>query len=152
MTKTDFFKDVRSVEKEFAAARLALSRLRSDVQTDPTVLHRTDVEQSHVRKAQDKLEGTYLVRMFSEFDMALRAYLKVGRGTATLSRMGAERLVNRVAGLENIPTDRVTDVHGVREYRNQLVHVGLISSQYTLGDCRSKLCRFLAFLPHRFVF
>lgn len=151
MTKTDFFKEVRSVENEFAAARLALSRLRSDVQTDPTVLHRTNVEQGQVRQAHNKLEGTYLVRMFSEFEMTLRAYLKVRRGTATLSRMGAEQLVNRVAGLGNIPTDRVTDVHGVREYRNRLVHVGPVSSQYTLGDCRSKLCRFLAFLPHHFV-
>jgi hypothetical protein len=46
----------------------------------------------------------------------------------------------------SVSSELLAEVHEVRDYRNQIVHHGLISSRWAFVQCRSRLSRFLACL------
>jgi hypothetical protein len=74
--------------------------------------------------AADQVESTYLIRMWAEFETALRSYRRhITRGPDDLIR--TRNLIDWTAGVKQgraISADVRDDVHEVREYRNFLVH------------------------------
>ena len=97
-----------------------------------------------VGQAADRLEGTYVVRLYSEFEAGLRTYWATLRDTQPPAR----DLMNAVAARRRIPYDVLADAHAVREYRNLLVHEGdAPPDPIPLAECRHRLCVFLSYLP-----
>ncbi len=109
---------IRAVEREYATARLAVERLDQHTRDDPTVL-RGDIRFRDIGTVAAHLEGTYLLRLFAEFETALRHYLR--RFRIRLPRNAID-LINKVRDRAHIPNDTALKVHAVRDYRNTLIH------------------------------
>ncbi len=74
--------------------------------------------------ASDHVESTYLIRMWAEFETALRSYRRHITGDPE-DQITTRNLIDWTAGVKQGRAISVTvrdDVHEVREYRNFLVH------------------------------
>jgi hypothetical protein len=74
--------------------------------------------------AVDKVESTYTIRMWAEFETGLRSYRRHITGDQD-DRISTSSLIDWTAGVKRgraISEDVRDDVHEVREYRNYLVH------------------------------
>lgn len=137
---------LKSIDREHAASRLAINRLLADTANDPTIIINR-VEVREVRTASDELEATYIVRLFSEFETALRAYWRSVRPTRPPRQ--AQSLVNGAATKAKVPYELLSGAHRVREYRNLVVHEEANPvAPIRMMEARRSLCKFLARLPH----
>ncbi len=142
-----WFGRIKAIEREYSAAQLALDRLRSAIAADPTILM-GDIRARDIRHASELLEGTYIIRLFAEFETALRLFWPAARTSDPPSR--TRDLLDGVAATRRVPNDMLLNAHKVREYRNSLVHerddpILPIS----IAETRSHLCKFLGRLPER---
>jgi hypothetical protein len=74
--------------------------------------------------ASEKAKSTYMIRMWAEFETALRSYRRHIAGDPD-DRISTSNLIDWTAGVRQgraISEDVRDDVHEVREYRNYLVH------------------------------
>jgi hypothetical protein len=134
---------IKSIERDYQATRLALDRLLKEARRDPTILT-GDLEPRDIVGASGRLEGTYFIRMFAEFETGLRVYWATIRETEPPT----QHLLDGIASRCDIPADRLAGTHAVREYRNSLVHErdeGMAT--ISIAEARGHLCRFFAFLP-----
>ena len=141
----DWHARIKVVEHEYLSVRVAVDRLKEVVFDNPGILGAVPKPRDLI-SADENLEGTYLVRMFAEFETGIRSYWKTLRPT----RPPVEILLDSVAAKRVIPYDLVQNAHAVRDYRNQLVHdrdepVDVV----TIRDARSHLSKYLARLPTR---
>jgi hypothetical protein len=69
----------------------------------------------------ERLEGTYFLRVFAEFEQGLRNYLRAFKIKVPKN---AEPLINinKVRDKLHIANDDADNVHAVRLYRNTLIH------------------------------
>jgi hypothetical protein len=134
---------IKSIERDYLSTRLALDRLLHEARRDPTILT-GDLEPQDIVKASGRLETTYLIRLFAEFETGLRLYWATIRDTEPPT----QHMLDGVAARCDIPPDRLAGAHAVREYRNSLVHErdeGM--APISISEARGYLCRFFAFLP-----
>jgi hypothetical protein len=135
---------VKAIEREYSALRLAAHRLVEQARDDPSILKKDAIGSRDLGNASQNLEGTYLVRLFAEFETGLRLYW----ATIRPSHPRTEDLVNRVASKRKISDELIKAVHSVREYRNSLVHEREDETNpVSLSAARSCLCEFLSRLP-----
>ncbi len=143
--RSDVFSRVKSIEREHDAVRFATHRLLFIVQNDPTQLDNI-IEIRDLRTASDKLEATYFVRLFAEFEAALRNFWQTTRKKDPPSR--TRDLLDGIGAREKIPNDVREDAHKVREFRNSLVHEGENElKRLDLRTARKYLLIFLGRLP-----
>jgi hypothetical protein len=136
---------IKSVEKDHSAMRLAADHLLARVLTDPTLLQ-GDLRRRDIVRASEGLDGTYLIRLFAEFETGLRQYWATARGTHPPTR----DLLNGLAALCSIPDDQQDNAHLVRDYRNSLVHEREEEMDpIPIDVARGFLCHFFSFLPPR---
>lgn len=109
---------IKAVEREYDVARLAADRLAQHTRDNPDVL-KGNLKLADIDKVVNHLEGTYLLRLFSEFEVALRHFL---RALKLKVPRNAEPLINKVKDRAHIANDNALKVHDVRRYRNNLVH------------------------------
>ncbi len=114
---------IRSVERQYLVVSAAMERLAIAVADGRDVMPpNTSVRDLVASRRQ--LEATFLIRMWAEFESAVRSYHGWLQNDPS-PRVRAIDLVNSVfAGRHGRAVlDRVrTEVHEVREYRNALVH------------------------------
>jgi hypothetical protein len=123
--------------------RFAADRLLDAGRSDPTTLQR-EIAIHDLDVASDRLEGTYLVRLFAEFETSLRKLWATFRETSPATG----DLLNGVGAKCRIPHDQISNAHQVREYRNALVHEREErAASIPISEARSHLCRFLSRLP-----
>ena len=84
------FDDIGTVEAEYRAATVAVSRLGDQASRDPTVLRRTGVQPGDLRGCGRNLERTYILRLYAEFEGELRRYWRHIRHRPHLQRTPAE--------------------------------------------------------------
>jgi hypothetical protein len=108
---------IKAVEREYAVIRLAVDRLREAALPDPTIL-RGLFKVGDIDEASSLLEGTYIVRLFAEFETALRSFWSTLRTTHPTT----EQLLNSLASSQRVPDDDLTNAHKARVFRNSLVH------------------------------
>jgi hypothetical protein len=136
-------KAIKAIEREYASMRLAADRLLEDARHDPTVLGR-EIDLRHIVRASVRLEGTYVIRLFAEFETGLRLYWSTIRETEPPT----QHLLDGIAARRGISPDRLAGAHAVREYRNSLVHErDEAMAPISIAEARGHLCRFFAFLP-----
>lgn len=72
-----------------------------------------------MKEAAEKLEMTYVLRLFSQFERTLKRFLKDKKRKVPRH---AETLLNRVAARVGFAGDILLNTHKVRDYRNDLAH------------------------------
>lgn len=138
----EWLERVKAVEREYSAMRRAADDLLRRVRIDSSELGR-DLRQRDLVRAADRLEATYVIRLFAEFETALREYWPVMRTTNPPNRVSD--LIDGLASTCRIGTDAVRRSHEVRQYRNALVHErDDTGDALPIGDARSRLCIFLS--------
>lgn len=136
---------IKTVEREYTAMRQAADCFRQAALDDPTIL-RGDLRHREIVAASTNLEGTYVIRVFAEFETGARQYWGAKWGTDPKS----VDLLNGLAARCIIPETLLRDVHKVREYRNALVHEREdVPEVVPIAVARSYLCHFFSFLPTR---
>jgi hypothetical protein len=132
---------IKAVEREYGAIRFGTDWLLVAVDDDPSILA-GEVRRPDIRTASAHLEGTYIIRVFSEFETALQHFI---RAFHIRRPNGAEALVHRVRDRGHIPQPDTEAVHRVREYRNVLVHErSRPVAPVTIREATSFLCTFLS--------
>ena len=109
---------IKAVEREYQSVRIAVARLSAAVARDPAALG-AGVSPRNLKAADDHLEGTYLIRMFAEFETAVRSHWGTIRPRA---RTQVKSLLDNVGALRGMPSDVIANPHKAREHRNRLVH------------------------------
>jgi len=141
----DWLRRIKAVEREHAATRFATDQLLATAELDPNVLQ-GDLALRDLRRASEGLEGTYLIRLFAEFETGLRLFWEAARQTEPPTR--TRDLLDGIAATRRIPHEQLHDAHAVREYRNSLVHARREATEpVAIPKARGHLCRFFAFLP-----
>ena len=136
---------IKAVEREYVAMRQAADRFHQVTQDDPTILQE-DLRPREIVSALRNLEGTYLMRLFAEFETGARQYWSSIRDTEPRTI----DLLNGLAARCLIPDTQRDSGHLVREYRNALVHEREDEIEHlTLSTARSHICKFFSFLPHQ---
>ena len=140
---------IKQVEREFLAARFATIRLGAELRRDPTILPSKSLFQPRdVRFTIQHIEKTYIIRLFAEFETAIRHFWSSSRQTDPPYR--TQDLIDGVAARTWVRPDRLENTHLVRRYRNEILHVDMDgNSEFTLSisDARQFLCQFLSYLP-----
>jgi hypothetical protein len=143
-SRFDWHERIKAVEREYRTTRVAVNRLSEVVARDPQVLGNGRTPRD-LLSADENLEGTYVVRMFAEFETGLRSYWRTFRPHA---RPQIEVLLNQIGDRRGVPVDIMRAAHIVREYRNKLVHDRDKDVEHvTIEHARSRLSKYLARLP-----
>lgn len=136
---------IKAVEREFLAMRQAADRFRLAAIADPTILE-GNLRQGEIVVASKNLEGTYIIRLFAEFETGARQYWAANWDTDPK----AVDLLDGLAARCLIPDTQRSNAHLVREYRNALVHEREEEPEaMPIAVARSYLCHFFSFLPPR---
>jgi hypothetical protein len=132
---------VKAVEREYRAIRFGTDRLIASVNDAPSILE-GHWDRPDIHTAAAKLEGTYVIRIFAEFETALQQFIR----TFHLRRPGStEALINRVRDRGRIPQPYADAVHRIRDHRNALVHDRLQPvDPVTIREATRAICTFLS--------
>jgi hypothetical protein len=136
---------IKAVEREYEAMRQGAEHFQQAARADPTILQ-GDWRHREIVKASRNLEGTYLIRLFAEFETGARQYW----GTQRDTHPKTAELLDGLAARCGIPTRYRANAHAVREYRNALVHEREDRPKPLLiAEARGYLCTFFSFLPQQ---
>ncbi len=149
MTQVEAFKKLTDVYDEYQAARQSLGvTLRAVQSNSKFYLHPGQGTTLHdLKQCAANLEITYLLRLFAEFEAVLRDYFSNGWKHQTRPRM--EHLMNAIGTHCKAVADDLYDAHEVRNYRNNVIHNHLRDPLLNFAECRSRLGRFVRWLPRR---
>jgi hypothetical protein len=136
---------IKAVEREYVVMRQAADRFQRVALDDPTILQ-GNLRHGEIVVASKNLEGTYVIRLFAEFETGARQYW----GASWDTDPKTVDLLNGLAARCGIPDTQRDKAHGVREYRNGLVHEREDKPEVvSIAVARSSLCHFFSFLPPR---
>ena len=138
---------INAVQREYRAAKDALDLLAKALQSNPSFGAESGWRTIDARNLAERLEGTYLVRLYAEFESGLREAWRQFFKRPTHPRM--RELLDSIAAYRKVPVDVLEDAHEVRGYRNSLVHEdeSLEFPEVTLLNAKSRLCKFFSRLP-----
>jgi hypothetical protein len=132
---------IKAVEREYGAIRFGTDRLLVAVNDDPSILAGL-VRRPDIGTASMHLEGTYIVRVFSEFETALQHFIRAFHIRKPKGGGGAHQPRAR-SGAH--PSGRYGRGSPVREHRNVLVHErSRPVTPVTIRDATRFLCTFLS--------
>jgi hypothetical protein len=143
--KYDLIGRVKAVEREYTALRFTTDHVLRSLREGGVDLEE-DLKRLDVYRASERLEGTYVIRLFSEFEVALKTILRQWK-LKKIPR-GVKPLINRVASHLKFSGPILDNAHLVRHYRNGLVHnlvYGIPDDRKTtIRTATSHLCTFLS--------
>ena len=131
---------IKAVEREYVAMRQAAKRFLQAARDDPTTLQE-NLRHGEILAASNNLEGTYVIRLFAEFETGARQYWRAHWDTDPKT----VDLLNGLAARCGIPDTQRDHAHVIRDYRNALVHEREDKeNKPPIALARSYLCHFLA--------
>lgn len=134
---------IKAVAQEYEAMRQAAEHFRYASLADPTILE-GNLRQRELVIASSNLEGTYIIRLFAEFETGARQYWAANWDTEPKT----VDLLSGLAARRGIPDTQRDNAHLVREYRNALIHEREESPEIVpIAVARGYLCHFFSFLP-----
>ncbi len=135
----------KGVEREYWVVRIAMDRFAAEAGHDPTILGR-DLRVREIGNASRRLEGTYVVRLFAEFETGLRLFWAAARVAPVPDRIAD--IVDSIAARQGIADTYRMNTHRVRLYRNRLVHQREEEGEViAIETSRSQLCTFVGRMP-----
>ena len=141
----DWQSRIKAVEREYMAIRQAADRFRRAALDDPTILQE-NLRPGDIITATGNLEGTYVIRLFAEFEAGARQFWGANWTTYPKTVDLLDGLVARC----RIPDTQRDKAHLVRDYRNGLVHEREDEPEVVpIATARHYLCHFFSFLPRR---
>ena len=144
-TNHEWHSRIKAVEREYVVMRQAANHFRQAALGDPTILQ-DSVQPREINLADRNLEGTYVIRLFAEFETGARHYW----GTNWDTDPKTVDLINGLAARCLVPDALRNTVHSVREYRNALVHEREDQLKAVpIAVARGYLCHFFSFLPRQ---
>ncbi len=146
----DWHERIKAIEGEFKAAKLAVLRLKHQLDEVPNILG-SDVSRAHVNNATINIEGTYIVRLFAVFEATLKSYDRARHKDPT-RKNDAAVLIDSTGGRrgQGISASIRKAAHLVRELRNDWAHENNrlpIELAMPLAEARAKLQNYLSWLP-----
>src|SRR6266446_4359576 len=111
---------INAVLQEYLAASTAAELLSAQTEADPSYGSSKGWEPRAGDAFVAKLEATYIIRIFAEFEVGLRDYWLTYRKKDTRPKM--YQLLNESIPTQHFPQDYIDKADDVREYRNFLVH------------------------------
>lgn len=137
---------IRAVEREYLAAKAAITVLQERLLSEPTFGMGNDWHSKDVRNLQENLDSTFLIRLYAEFEAGLRDAWQFAFNRRTEPQM--RDLLIAIATRCYMPHDWLVHAHEVRVYRNTLVHEGQHKiTPIPIVVVRRYLCRFFSRLP-----
>ena len=144
-SRFDWLKRIKTVEREHSVIRLSANYLAMIVRANPAMLP-TDLRVRDLDLSIAQLEATYIVRLFAEFETALRAFWVTSRANDPPFR--TRDLVESIGVQRKIPYDCISNAHRARIFRNSLMHERVARFvPIPINNVRRYLCVFLNFLP-----
>jgi hypothetical protein len=141
----DLIGHVKAVEREHTALRFTTDHVLRSLGEGGVELEE-GLKRLDLNRASERLEGTYIIRLFSEFEVALKTILR-NRKIRRIPR-DAKPLINRLASYVRFSGTILDNAHVVREYRNKLAHSlvdGIPENQrMSIRTVTSHLCTFLS--------
>ena len=136
---------IKAVEREHVAMRQAAERFSQSARDDPSILQK-NLRHGEIVVASQNLEGTYVIRLFAEFETGAKEYW----ATKWTTDPKSTGLIDGLAARCGIPDTQRNDVHLVRDYRNALVHEREnMPDAVPIDKARRYLCHFFSYLPAR---
>src|SRR5437588_22398 len=102
---------LKVVEREYRVVRVAMDRLTAAAAQDPTILGR-ELRVREIGNASRRLEGTYVVRLFAEFETGLRLFWAATRVAPVPDRVAD--IVDSIAARQGIADAYRMNTHRVR--------------------------------------
>lgn len=140
---------LRDVEAEFRAAIAAVNLLLDRTAIDSGELP-PGVLRADLVSCKGNLEATYTIRAFAAFESAIRSvwvdFVQAHRQTKTHPQ--TKTVIDRCASKFKVHAGSLDSVHGVREWRNCLVH-GTHANAWALPQACSAMRKFLKDMPER---
>ena len=136
-------KRLRSLQTEFDSVHNALIVSTENWNALQDYFARLEQNLAGLRLAQARLEDTYIIRLFSEFEAILREYCQE---IGVAAPYKTESLPKRVVARRGISAAIKGGAHDVRNRRNTIVHGNGAAPAMTFPDALSRLCRFLSWL------
>jgi len=134
---------IKAVELEYVAMRQGTDRFLQQATLDPNILtgrlgHRD------IQTASRNLEGTYIMRLFAEFETGARQFWEARWGTDVKTF----DLFEGLAARRGIPDTDLRNGHLVRDFRNYLLHERENQPDpLPIKLARRYLCTFFSYLP-----
>ena len=145
--RVDWLTRIKGAEREREVVAVALGLLDERLSEDPLTLRDLELNAANLADARSGLDRTFLLRMVTEFEGALRDYRRNEAGRRTAPQLKA--LIDAVASRRRVATDVLEDAHAVREWRNAVAHHAATADAVPFVVARQRLCKFVAFLPER---
>jgi hypothetical protein len=139
---------LRAAEREYLVAVIALRSFGERLQADPSLLAAHRLRLRDYRQLCDHLAGTYVIRLFAEFETGLREVWSQAYGRTTHPR--TVELLAALTALCSVPQAWHAQADEVRRFRNSLVHEEESAAPVlALEEVRSRLVRFFSRLPEQ---
>ncbi|HZU38361.1 MAG TPA: hypothetical protein VFA18_20720 [Gemmataceae bacterium] len=137
---------ISAVLQEYLAAKTASDLLTAQTKANPSYGLQQGWDPRAGVAFTDNLEATYIIRIYAEFEAALRDYWLTYRGRATRPKM--YQLVNQAIPDQAFSQDVIDNADDVRQFRNFLVHdiedePGENIVTFTVPEAKSHLCAYL---------
>ncbi len=137
---------MRAVEREYLAAAVATELLEERLRAEPTFLRSRKLRNRDARNLRGNLEGTFVIRLYAEFESGLRDVWQNAFGRDTHPPM--RDLIAALGVRRYVPQDVIDSTNVVREYRNTLVHEGNANAEaIPLAEVRNRVCTFFSRMP-----
>lgn len=143
---------IDAVLQEYLAARTASGLLAAKIAADPGFGRASGWSPRAGSAFTTNLEATYVIRIYAEFEAALRDYWLTFRKQTTRPKMF--QLVNEAIPTQYFPKDVVDKADDVRLFRNHLVHdvedeAGDGVVLFSVEQAKSHSCAYVAHLDPR---
>ncbi len=144
MDRNHAYNRTARIATEFNSARHCVSYVLRLVQENELSAHAIpEATLGSLKNCFYHLEATYIVRLFAEFEGILRDYWQTLRNTEPIVSIMIDRIGDRRVMTPGI----LGEAHSVRDVRNSIVHEAVETVALTFEECRSRLSRFMSYLP-----
>src|SRR5665213_1825987 len=147
MQREHAFTLLKGVRDELDTARVAIAQSLREMGANAEFLRaltRNGVGEGELKRCAKNLEVTYVLRLFSEFEAILRDYWSaIGRK----SKPQIGTLINRVAAIRKIAPADLSQVHDVRDFRNDVIHENVRNMRLSFDVCKRNIGIFIKWLP-----
>ena len=145
----DWHEHIMEVWGEYRSARVAVDRLKAAVASAPDLLKNDRVAREYLNRAHQNLEGTYIVRIFTAFEAALRSYDRAKHNNPDRETKAAA-LIDEIGGKRGrgISPRIRQGAHDVRRVRNYWAHEeDTLPVPMSVDEARARLQVYLSELP-----